>query len=281
MKNIKKFEQFINDDLNMDLGPSQESSLSPYNPKIDYTNLTYKGPEQDIITLCQKANQYGVKSVCVRPDKVRLSAEQLEDSEVLVCTVVSFPQTKGTTTDSGTMTTEQKVAETKEVLVAGADEVDMVFNWNLLLDNWDDSESNPIDCIDEETYDYLVNDVQTLADICHSKTNKLGEPVILKVIVESGMLSEKQVEVCTHICIDAGADFIKTSTGMVAVGAEVNKIMAMKKVIEEEGSDLNIKASGGVNKNNITILDPLVDRFGMGFGAVDEINGIGVNKSSY
>jgi deoxyribose-phosphate aldolase len=273
MKLLKNYQQF-NESL-------ETGSLSPYNHKIDYTNLTYKGPEQDIIDLCKKADQYGVKSVCVRPDKVRLSSDELEDSKVLVCTVVSFPQNKGTTTDSGTMTTEQKSEETKQVLVAGADEVDMVFNWNLLLENWEDDGDDPIDHVDEDTYDYLVNDIKTLADICHSKTNKNGEPVILKVIVESSMLTEEQVEVCTHACIDGDADFIKTSTGMVAVGAEVNKVMAMKKVIREEGSDLKIKASGGVNKSNVGTFDPIVDRFGMGFGAVDEINGLGINKSSY
>jgi deoxyribose-phosphate aldolase len=278
MKILRNYQQFNED---VDLGPSHESSLSPYNYKIDYTNLTFQGPAEDIVKLCKKADEYKVKSVCIRPDKVKLASEQLEDSPVLVCTVISFPQTKGTTTDSGSMTTEQKVAETKQVLVAGADEVDMVFNWNMLKEKWQEGGEQPIDHVDQETYEYLVNDIETLANICHSKTSKEGKPVILKVIVESSMLSEEQTQVATHACIDAGADFIKTSTGMVSVGAEVNKVMAMKKFITEEGSKLKIKASGGVNKSNVAIFDPLVDRFGMGFGAVDEINGLGVNKSSY
>lgn len=277
MKIIKNFDQFLNEDIdnNPNGDTNSNENLYPHNDKIDYTNLTYQGPAEEIINLCQKADEYGVKSVCIRPDKVALATKELCNSDVLVCTVVSFPQMKGKTEDSGTMTTEQKIAETEKVISYGADEVDMVFNWQMLKDKWNDGE------IDQETYGYLVNDVSSLADICHENTNKEGNEIILKVIVESGMLTVEQTKICTEICIDADADFIKTSTGMVTVGAEVNKINAMREVISEESSDLKIKASGGINKSNVDTLEPLVQRLGMGYTAVDELNRLGVNKSNY
>ena len=244
MKKIKNYIQFI-----------KENNMFQYNNMIDYTLLEESATDQDIIELCKKADMLGVKSVCVLPKHVSLAKEQLIHSSVLVCTVVSFPH--------GTDTTITKLNETQQVINDGADEVDMVLNYPLLQKHYEDG------------FEELVYDVKTLVDECHKRTNKDGNPVVLKVIVESGLLTEEETKVATNICLEAGADFIKTSTGKVAVGAEMNKIKVMFDTIQEAGSNMQIKASGGVRTaEQINSMLGMVNRFGMGYAAVDKLNGI-------
>ena len=253
MKKIKNYIQFI-----------KENTTFQYNDMIDYTLLEESATDQDIIELCEKADMLGVKSVCVLPKHVALAAKQLENSKVLVCTVVSFPE--------GTNTIKQKISETNQVISNGADEVDMVLNYHELQGK-------------DHLYevDYLVEEVSSLVDICHSSKNKNGELVILKVIVESGVLTEGETKIATDICLEADADFIKTSTGKVSVGAELNKIKVMYDTIKNVNSDMRIKASGGVRTaEQINSMLDMVDRFGMGYAAVDKLNNLTVdNTSSY
>lgn len=252
MKKIKNYIQFI-----------KENNMFQYNNMIDYTLLEESATDADIIELCKKADMLGVKSVCVLPKHVALAKEQLIHSSVLVCTVVSFPH--------GTDTTITKLNETQRVINDGADEVDMVLNYLLLQKHYEDGKEE------------LLYDVNTLVEECHKRTNKDGNPVILKVIVESGLLSEKDTKLATEICMDAGADFIKTSTGKVSVGAEMNKIQIMYDNIQASGSNMKIKASGGVRTaEQIKSMIGMVDRFGMGYAAVDKLNGVEAeNPSNY
>jgi len=252
MKKIKNYIQFI-----------KENNMFQYNNMIDYTLLEESATDADIIELCKKADMLGVKSVCVLPKHVALAKEQLIHSSVLVCTVVSFPH--------GTDTTITKLNETQRVINDGADEVDMVLNYPLLQKHYEDGKEE------------LLYDVNTLVEECHKRTNKDGNPVILKVIVESGLLSEEDTKLATEICMDAGADFIKTSTGKVSVGAEMNKIQIMYDNIQASGSNMKIKASGGVRTaEQIKSMIGMVDRFGMGYAAVDKLNGVEAeNPSNY
>ena len=259
MKKIIDFGQFLNKINESNL----EVSLVG---KIDYTLLAPSATENQIVELCEKAKVLGVKSVCVLPKMVKVAAEILKDSDVLVCTVVSFPH--------GTDTTEQKLEETKFCIANSADEIDMVLNYpelkNLSKEEVLEFLNNDESTWGKEIYLYksLINDVKTLADECH----KRGK--ILKVIVESGLLSPKETEIATYICLEADADFIKTSTGMVAVGAELDKVQIMRDIIEEEGSDMKIKASGAIRTMaDLQKFEPYVDRFGVGYAAVDSIFG--------
>lgn len=245
---------------------------------IDYTLLSPAATEDDILELCEKADKLGVKSVCVLPNMVSVAAEALVDSSVLVCTVVSFPH--------GTDTPQQKLAETKQVIANGADEVDMVLNYPELIEIYN-SRTKPVQEFlnyDESTwgdeihkYKALISDVATLVNECHNHTNKDGEKIVLKVIVESSMLTNYQTESSTYICLEAGADFIKTSTGMKTPDggtgvAEIEKVKIMRDIINEEGSNMKIKASGGIRTlADMKKFEPYVDRFGMGFGSVDSI----------
>lgn len=245
-----------------------ENSISPYqnikfeyNNMIDYTLLDNNASDQDIENLCKKAIRFGTKSVCVMPKHVKLSSKLLKESKVLVCTVVDFP--------GGNSTANFKMNEARKVISNGADEVDMVLNYNKL--------------IKDDNVDSLVHEVKSLVDICHGKLNKDNENVVLKVIVESGLLTEDQTELATEICDSAGADFIKTSTGKVSVGAEYDKVRIMKSVISNNNSKMQIKVSGGVRT-----LDQIEEygligatRFGMGYGSVDELNGIESENIGY
>jgi deoxyribose-phosphate aldolase len=230
---------------------------------VDYTLLEESATDQDIIELCEKANMFGVKSVCVLPKHVSLATKQLENSKVLVCTVISFSE--------GTNTIKQKISETNQVISNGADEVDMVLNYHELQGK-------------DHLYevDYLVEEVSTLVDICHSSKNKNGELIILKVIVESGVLTESETKIATDICLEAEADFIKTSTGKLSVGAELNKIKVMYDTIKNVNSDMRIKASGGVRTTEqINSMLDMVDRFGMGYVAVDKLNNLVVDTNYF
>jgi deoxyribose-phosphate aldolase len=256
MKNIKSYTQFI-----------KESISGNFNNIIDYTLLEESATNEDILELCEKANSLGVKSVCVLPKHVKIAAEALKDSKVLVCTVISFP--------GGTNSIEEKKSETSQVIADGADEVDTVMNYSKLLNSEGDMDI---------VFDYLVEDVECLVDICHSSNNKDGNEVVLKVIVESGLLSVEETKLVTEVCLKAGADFIKTSTGKSSgPGAELDKVMVMYDTIKDNGSQMMIKASGGIRTmEDINKYKPYVDRFGMGYASVDKINGLTTdNKSSY
>lgn len=233
-----------------------------YNNMIDYTLLEESATDADIIELCKKADMLGVKSVCVLPKHVAIASEELKNSKVLVCTVISFPE--------GNNTIQDKISETNQVISNGADEVDMVLNYHELQGTDYDYEVNS-----------LVEEVSSLVEICHSNRNKNGEPIILKVIVESGLLTEEETRKATEICLEAEADFIKTSTGKVSVGAELNKIKVMYDTIKGVNSDMKIKASGGVRTaEQINSMLGMVDRFGMGYAAVDKLNGLEAEVSS-
>lgn len=255
MNKLKTYTQFINE-LNMFAWDNFE-----YNPMIDYTLLDNSASDQDIIDLCEKAKRYEVKSVCVMPKHVKIAKECLKESSVLVCTVIDFP--------GGHKDVNFKKLETKKVLSDGADEVDMVLNYKSLMEG---SEVND-----------LIDEVRSLVQLCHAKLNKNNNQVVLKVIVESGLLNEEQTELATEICIAGGADFIKTSTGKVGVGAEYDKVRIMKSVITNNNSDMKIKASGGVGTlEQIKKYKQLgVERFGMGYGKVDRLNGLDSDSEGY
>jgi len=254
------------------------NDMAKYNPMIDYTLLDNNASDEEIIQLCEKARMFEVKSVCVMPKHVKLATEQLADCGVLVCTVISFPE--------GTNSLQEKETETRQVVADGADEVDMVMDYQMLKKEWYLNPEFKHDDLPMKNYNDLVKEISSLVNICHASKNKNGEAIILKVIVESGLLTIKQTQVATHACLEAESDFIKTSTGKVAVGAELDKIKAMYDIIQEEiettGHHMKIKASGGVrDMNDLTTYGQYVDRFGMGWQSVDALNGMDAQGEGY
>ena len=179
---------------------------------IDHTLLKPQASAADIEKLCQEARQYGFFSVCVNPYWVPFCKKQLAGSDVKVCTVIGFPL--------GATPTETKVFEAKQALQNGADELDMVVNLGALKSgNWD----------------YVLSDIQAI--------RRAGENFTLKVIIETSVLTdEEKVKVC-QLADQAGADFVKTSTGFTGGGATAADVALMKKSVRE---GVQVKASGGV-----------------------------------
>jgi len=181
---------------------------------IDHTNLKACASKEDIIKLCDEARRYNFYAVCVNPYRVKLAKEQLQGTNIKVATVIGFPL--------GATPTEVKVFEAKKALEDGADEVDMVLNIGALKD---------------KAYKYVRNDIAEVVRIAHEKG------AIVKVIIETCYLSEEEKEIACKLAVEAGADFVKTSTGFGTGGATIEDVKLMRKVV---GDKLGVKAAGGI-----------------------------------
>ena len=179
---------------------------------IDYTLLKATATPAQIEKLCQEARQYGFFSVCVNSGYVPLVAHELKGAEVKVCTVVGFPL--------GAMSTQGKLHETSTALAEGADEIDMVINLGLLLSGQTAKVRDEIALLKKETADK-----------------------VLKVIIETCYLTDEQKRLASQLCVEAGADFVKTSTGFGTAGATLVDVQLIKEVV---GDKALIKASGGI-----------------------------------
>tara|TARA_R100001369_G_scaffold87037_1_gene122118 strand:+ start:191 stop:853 length:663 start_codon:yes stop_codon:yes gene_type:complete len=182
------------------------------NRYIDHTLLSASATEADILKLCEEALKYNFYSVCVNSSYVPLAKLALDRSDVKICTVVSFPL--------GAMSTEAKIFEAKKAIEQGATEIDMVMNIGRLKSK---------------------NHLAVLKDI--SKVKRAIGPIPLKVILEISELSKNEIVKACEICIDARADFVKTSTGFSKSGATLTAVKIMKKTVKDF---LKIKASGGI-----------------------------------
>lgn len=182
--------------------------------KIDHTLLKPEGTPSEIKALCEEAKKYIFASVCVNPCYVSQCYEILKNTPVKVCTVIGFPL--------GATTTEVKRFEAEQAIYNGAREIDMVMNVGQLK---------------EKNYKYVANDIKQVVMAANSHN------VICKVILETALLTdEEKIKACV-ICKDAGAHFVKTSTGFSKGGATVGDIALMKYVV---GSGVGVKASGGI-----------------------------------
>jgi len=182
---------------------------------IDHTLLKQTATPSQIKQLCDEAAYYKFASVCVNPFYVKLCKEYLENQNVKVATVIGFPL--------GANTIKTKVFEAREAYLNGADEVDMVINVGMLLSG---------------NYDYVYEKVKNIVNFSREFDNK-----IVKVIIETSELDEeKKIEAC-KIVKDAGADFIKTSTGFSKSGAKYEDILLLRRILSDK---VKIKASGGI-----------------------------------
>ncbi len=191
-----------------------------YNRLIDHTLLKPDATRKDIEKLCLEAREHDFASVCVNPCWVSFSKEMLKGSRVNVCTVIGFPL--------GATSTYAKVEEIKEAIKDGATELDMVINIGKLKDG-DDA--------------YVRDEIHALKQACGN--------LILKVIIETCLLTdEEKVKACL-LAKEAGADFVKTSTGFSKGGATLHDVELMRKTV---GPEMGVKASGGV-KNRQEMID--------------------------
>jgi deoxyribose-phosphate aldolase len=187
---------------------------TPIASYIDHTLLKPEASREDILKVCAEAAEYGFKSVCVNPLWVGTVRNAPKGSGVLTCSVIGFPL--------GATTTEVKVVEARGALQDGADEIDMVID---------------IAAARRGDHDALVRDIAAVADEVHTGGG------ILKVIIETSLLTDEQKVLACRAAVEAGADFVKTSTGFNGGGATVEDVALMRRTV---GPDLGVKASGGV-----------------------------------
>lgn len=180
---------------------------------IDHTVLKAETTKSQIEKLCAEAKEHHFASVCVNPTWVKLCASLLKGSEVKVCTVIGFPL--------GANTKEVKAFETQNAIENGADEVDMVINIGALKD---------------KDVELVEQDVAAVVGAAKGKA-------IVKVIIETSLLTNEEKEIASTLSVKAGADFVKTSTGFSTGGATVEDVALMRKTV---GPNIGVKASGGV-----------------------------------
>ena len=182
------------------------------NKYIDHTLLKATATKNEIVKLCNEAKQYHFYAVCVNGSYVELAKQELQNTNVHIAAVIGFPL--------GAMTTEAKVFEAENCIEKGASEIDMVINVGKLLDGEND---------------YVENEIRLIK-------KAIGNNV-LKVIFENCYLSEAQIKTASQLAVNAGADFVKTSTGFGTGGATFEDVQLMKNIVKENAQ---IKAAGGV-----------------------------------
>lgn len=206
--------------------------MKPINKYIDHTLLKPEATKDEIKKLCTEATQYEFYSVCVNSSYVALANELLKGSNVKIAAVVGFPL--------GAMSTEAKAFETAKAVIDGADEIDMVINIGMLKSG---------------DFGYVLKDIKAVVDRAHKAKS------LVKVIIETCLLSDEEKVKACELAVEAEADFVKTSTGFSTGGATVEDVRLMKKAVS--GKAL-VKASGSIRDYATckSMIDAGADRIG-------------------
>ncbi|HFI0121327.1 TPA: deoxyribose-phosphate aldolase [Streptococcus suis] len=204
------------------------------NKYIDHTILKPESTQEQVEKIVAEAKEYDFASVCVNPTWVALAAESLKDSDVKVCTVIGFPL--------GANTPAVKAFETKDAISNGADEIDMVIN---------------IGALKTGNYDLVLEDIKAVVAASGDK--------LVKVIIEACLLTDDEKVKACQLSQEAGADYVKTSTGFSTGGATVADVALMRKTV---GPDMGVKASGGARsyEDAIAFIEAGASRIGASSG---------------
>ena len=207
------------------------------NKHIEHTLLKQDAKLEDFIKLFNEAKEHQFLGVCINPAYVKLAKEHLKDSDVKVVTVIGFPL--------GASRSDVKAFETSKAVEDGADEIDMVIN---------------VTAIKNKDYNFVVNDIKAVKAACQDKP--------LKVILETDLLEKDEIKKACELCIEAKADFVKTSTGFVkgGVGAKEEDVKLMYETVSPYG--LKVKASGGIRDKEaaLKMLEAGAERLGTSSG---------------
>ena len=208
--------------------------MKKLNQMIDHTNLKPFATESDIEKLCSEAKAHSFASVCVNPCNISLAKRLLAGTDVMVCTVIGFPL--------GQNTTAIKVAETEDAYALGCDEFDMVINVGRLKGG---------------DADFVRKEIHAVVNAARGKT--------VKVIIETGLLTDEEKALATRLCCEAGAHFVKTCTGFSAGVATVEDIRLMKANLSE---GVRLKASAGIKtyESALALYEAGADRLGTSAG---------------
>jgi deoxyribose-phosphate aldolase len=204
---------------------------------IDHTLLKPNASKDDIRRLCEEAKKHGFWSVCVNPTYVSLATDILRKTDVKVCSVVGFPL--------GANTPEVKAVEAEKAINDGASEIDMVIN---------------IGALKSRDYELVKRDIREVVDRA-----KRNEEIVVKVIIETGLLTDDEKVLACRFVKESGADFVKTSTGFNALGATVHDIKFLRNVV---GPNFGLKASGGIRtyRDAIKLIEAGANRIGTSSG---------------
>ncbi|MBQ2744912.1 MAG: deoxyribose-phosphate aldolase [Lachnospiraceae bacterium] len=199
---------------------------------FDHTILKPDASSADVDRICNEALEHNFASVCVNQYRTKQVAETLANSDVKVCTVVGFPL--------GAVSSQVKAFETELAIKDGADEIDMVINIGALKD---------------KDYDTVKNDIEAVRNVCKKGT------ITLKVIIETCLLSDEEKRIACKLALEAGADFVKTSTGFSTGGATINDVSLMREVVCDNAF---VKASGGIRDSAtaMAMVEAGADRLG-------------------
>lgn len=184
-----------------------------YAKMIDHTLLKPEASREQVKKLCREAAEYGFHSVCVNSCYVSFCADLLKDSDVKVCTVIGFPL--------GAMSSAGKAAEAAAAVKDGADELDMVINVGMIKNG---------------DWEYVRRDIEEVVKAA-------GSRALVKVILETCLLTDDEKRIACRVCREAGAAYVKTSTGFSTGGATAADVRLMR---EEAGDSMGVKASGGI-----------------------------------
>ena len=200
-----------------------------YNKMIDHTVLKADTPLETVKRICDEAMEYGFASVCINPCHVAYCADYLKDSNVNVCTVIGFPL--------GANTSAVKAFETKDAIANGADEIDMVMNIGALKD---------------KNYDLVRDDVKAVVEAANGT-------------LVTCLLTEDEIKKACELCVEAKADYVKTSTGFSTRGATIEDVRIMKEAVHGKAK---VKAAGGVRtpEDMVKIVAAGADRIGTSAG---------------
>lgn len=207
------------------------------NKHIEHTLLKQDAKLEDFLKLFEEAKEHKFLGVCINPAYVKLAKENLYGTDVKIVTVVGFPL--------GANRSDVKAFETSKAVEDGADEIDMVLNVSKLKD---------------KDYDFIINDIKTVKTACKDKP--------LKVILETDLLTKDEIKKACELCIEAKANFVKTSTGFVkgGVGAKAEDVKLMFETVSPYG--LKVKASGGIRDKEaaLKMLEAGAERLGTSSG---------------
>lgn len=205
------------------------------NKHIEHTLLKQDAKEEDFIKLFEEANEHNFLGVCINPAYVQLAKKHIKSSKIV--TVVGFPL--------GANRSDVKAFETQKAVIDGADEIDMVIN---------------VTALKNKDFEFVVNDIKTVKEACKDKP--------LKVILETDLLTKDEIKKACELCIEAKADFVKTSTGFVkgGVGAKAGDVKLMYDTVSPYG--LKVKASGGIRDKEtaLKMLEAGAERLGTSSG---------------
>lgn len=206
--------------------------MKPLNQYMDHTLLKADAREDEILKLCREALSYGFYAVCVNSCHLPLVTKELKGSSVKIASVVSFPL--------GATLTDAKACETEMAVSLGADEIDMVIN---------------VGALKERRHDFVRNDIEAVVKVAKKKD------AIVKVILETCLLSDEEIVTACQLAKEAGAAFVKTSTGFSTGGATVHHVKLMKATL---GDSMLIKASGGIRDKAkvLEMIEAGADRIG-------------------